>query len=45
MNGFLATEIVNAYLVNFFGKYLKGQPSKLLDGRDKKRYTEVETKP
>jgi len=43
IDGFRATEIVNAYLVNFFDKYLKDQPSDLLDGGNK-RYTEVETK-
>ena len=32
INGLRATEIVNAYLVSFFNKYLKGQPSELLDG-------------
>ena len=43
IDGFRATEIVNAYLVNFFNKYLKGQPSELLDGSEK-NYPEVETK-
>jgi len=43
IDGFRATEIVNAYLVNFFDKYLKGQPSELLDGDDK-RYEEVVVK-
>lgn len=43
IDGFKATEIVNAYLVNFFNKYLKGQPSTLLDGTNK-QYAEVETK-
>lgn len=37
------TEIVNTYLVNFFDKYLKGQPSELLDGAGKK-FVEVERK-
>ncbi len=41
INGFRATEIVNAYLLNFFDKYLKGKPSELLDGGGKK-YVEVE---
>lgn len=43
INGIRATEIVNAYLLNFFNKYLKGQPSGLLDGGGKK-YPEVETR-
>jgi hypothetical protein len=41
IDGFRATEIVNAYLVNFFDKYLKGTPSQLLDGTEK-RYVEIE---
>ncbi len=41
IDGFRATEIVNAYLVNFFDKYLKGKPSALLDGNEN-RYPEVE---
>jgi dienelactone hydrolase len=41
IDGIRVTEIVNTYLVNFFDKYLKGQPSALLDGRGKK-YPEVE---
>ncbi len=41
INGFRATEIVSAYLVNFFDKYLKGQPSALLDGSGR-QYPEVE---
>ncbi|MFH1253852.1 MAG: hypothetical protein V1646_00280 [bacterium] len=41
IDGFCVTEIVNAYLVNFFDKYLKGKPSELLNGRGKK-YEEVE---
>jgi len=41
IDGFRITEIVNAYLVNFFDKYLKGKSSELLDGKDK-RYAEVE---
>lgn len=40
IDGFRATEIVNAYLVSFFNKYLKGMPSDLLDIKEKK-YTEV----
>lgn len=43
IDGFRATEIVNAYLVNFFNKYLRGQSSELLDG-DGKKYVEVEEK-
>ncbi len=43
INGFRATEIVNAYLVSFFNKYLKNQPSELLDGSGK-NYPEVEMK-
>jgi dienelactone hydrolase len=43
IDGFRATEIVNAYLVNFFNKYLKGQPSELLDGGEHV-YPEVEVK-
>ncbi len=43
IDGFRATEIVNAYLVNFFDKYLKNKPSELLDGKSK-RYEEVEEK-
>lgn len=39
--GYRVTEIVNAYLVNFFDKYLKGKSSLLLDGDDK-CYQEVE---
>lgn len=41
IDGFRATEIVNAYLVNFFDKYLKGKPSALLDGTGSP-YPEVE---
>jgi len=41
IDSFRVTKIVNAYLVNFFDKYLKGQPSELLDGQSK-RYEEVE---
>ncbi|HBR71046.1 TPA: hypothetical protein DIC20_05495 [Candidatus Dependentiae bacterium] len=41
IDGFRATEIVNAYLVNFFDKYLKGKPSALLDGNEKV-YAEIE---
>ncbi len=44
INGFRATEIVNAYLVSFFNKYLKGQPSELLDGGERSKYPEVVTK-
>lgn len=43
IDGFRATEIINAYLVSFFDKYLKGKSSQLLDGKSKK-YPEVETK-
>ena len=43
IDGFRATEIVNAYLVTFFNKYLKGRPSAILDGTSKK-YAEVESK-
>ncbi len=43
IDGFRATEIVNAYLLTFFNKYLKGLPSDLLDENDKK-YAEVEIK-
>lgn len=43
INGFRATKIVNAYLVNFFDKYLKGKPSELLDGGSKP-YAEIEAK-
>ena len=42
IDGLRVTEIVNAYLVNFFNKYLKGQSSVLLNGVGKV-YTEVET--
>lgn len=41
INGYRATEIVNAHLLNFFNKYLKGQPSELLDSK-RNRYPEVE---
>jgi hypothetical protein len=41
INGLRATEIINAYLLNFFDKYLKGKPSALLDGKENK-YSEVE---
>ncbi len=41
IDGFRVTEIVNAYLVNFFDKYLKNKPSELLDGGIR-RYEEVE---
>ena len=44
INGFRATEIVNTYLVSFFNKYLKGQPSELFDGGERSRYPEVVTK-
>jgi len=40
IDGFRATEIVNAHLLNFFDKYLKGKPTELLDGKSK-RYKEV----
>lgn len=40
LDGFQAIEIVNAYLVAFFDKYLKGTSSILLDG-DKSIYPEV----
>lgn len=43
IDGFRATKIVNAYLINFFDKYLKGQPSPLLDGTSKP-YAEIKTK-
>ena len=43
LNGFRATEIVNAYLVNFFDKYLKEQPSELLDGGGK-GFAEIEVR-
>lgn len=43
IDGFRATEIVNAYLVNFFNKYLKGQASDLLDGEGD-MYSEVEVR-
>jgi dienelactone hydrolase len=43
INGFRMTEIVNTCLVNFFNKYLKYQPSELLDGKGN-MYPEVETK-
>jgi dienelactone hydrolase len=42
INGFKATKIVNAYLVNFFDKYLKSKKSDLLDG-NKKTFPEIET--
>lgn len=38
-----AITIVNAYLLNFFDKYLKNKPSPLLDS-DEKLFTEVEKK-
>lgn len=41
IDGLKVTEITNAYIVNFFNKYLKNIPSKLLDGTIKK-YPEVE---
>lgn len=41
INGFRITTIVNDYLLNFFNKYLKGEPAPLLDG-NKMVYTEVE---
>ena len=43
IDGLRATGIANDYLVNFFNKYLKGQPSELLDGKSK-RYEEVSTR-
>lgn len=41
IDGFRVTKIVNAYLVNFFDKYLKNKSSALLDGDDS-QYPEVE---
>ncbi|MFH1644399.1 MAG: hypothetical protein ABIA74_04460 [bacterium] len=41
IDGFRANEIINAYLVNFFDKYLKGQSSNLLDGKENP-YSEIE---
>ncbi|KKR96630.1 MAG: Platelet-activating factor acetylhydrolase plasma/intracellular isoform II [candidate division TM6 bacterium GW2011_GWE2_41_16] len=41
MNGYRSTKIVNAYVLNFFDKYLKNNPSELLDDNNKK-YPEVE---
>lgn len=43
LNPFRANEIVNVYLVNFFNKYLRGQPSVVLDGGMASRYPEVVT--
>jgi dienelactone hydrolase len=43
INSFRVTKIATAYLVNFFDKYLKDQPSELLDGREHV-YPEVEVK-
>ena len=40
IDSFRVTTIVNDYLVNFFDKYLKGQPSELLDGKSVK-YSEI----
>lgn len=40
INGFRATEIINAYLVAFLNKYLKNMPSPLLDSETK--FPEVE---
>ncbi len=41
IDGFLVTEIVNTYFLEFFNKYLKGKPSQLLDG-EIQRYAEIE---
>ena len=41
MNGYRSTKIVNAYVLNFFDKYLKNNPSELLDDNNKK-YPEVD---
>jgi len=41
ISGEKATKIINEYLLAFFNKYLKGIPSDLLDGQNKK-YSEVE---
>jgi len=43
INGFRTTEIVNAYLLNFFNKYLKNQSSNFLNNENKP-YPEIETK-
>ena len=40
IDGFRATNITRAYLAEFFDKYLKGQPSPLLDKREQ-QYPEV----
>lgn len=39
IDGLIAIEIIRSHIINFFDKYLKGQASPLLDGRDK-RYAE-----
>lgn len=41
IDAYKVTEIVNVYLVNFFDKYLKGQPSKLLNAMTK-TYPEID---
>ena len=43
IDGLRATEIINAYLVSFFDKYLKGWPSELLDSHVA-RYAEVDSR-
>ena len=44
LDGFRTVEIVRSYLLDFFNKYLKGKPSELLDGSDK-RYQEMQARP
>lgn len=34
IDGLIAIEIIRAHIINFFDRYLKGQPSALLDGND-----------
>ncbi|MBN1549208.1 dienelactone hydrolase family protein [Candidatus Babeliales bacterium] len=43
INGEKVTEIVNAYLLSFFNKYLKKETSALLDSQDG-HYAEIETR-
>jgi dienelactone hydrolase len=42
IDGIKATEIIRTYICNFFDKYLKGQSSQLLEGKDKKYSDYVE---
>jgi len=44
LDGFRTVEIVRSYLLDFFNKYLREQPSKLLDGSDE-QYPEMQAIP